>query len=603
MSTPIRRLAVVWLAVWSVGGARGHADEAGTARALEELRGRTSSALEEWKVPGAALAVIKDGRILFAEGFGQRDVERGLPATKDTLFAIGSCTKALTAMSVGLVVEDGKLGFDTPVASYHPAFRMKDEVASEAITARDLLCHRSGLPRHDLVWYASDLSRQDLVDRLRYLEPNASFRGRWQYQNLMFMTAGFLAGQANGTTWEELVRGRILEPLGMRRSNFSVLESQKDPDFARPYKEIDDGKVVAIPFRDISTVGPAGSINSSVAEMARWVMLQLGGGEVEGRRLVSAPGLAEQQRAQMVMGNEPSDPEVVGESYAMGWVVDTYRGHPRVWHNGGIDGFTAWVSLLPKDGLGIVMLVNKDGTPLPEVVVRETFDRLLELPAIDWSARFKTRRDAAAASAEKARSRSEGERKAGTRPAHALAEYAADYEHPAYGIVSVTAEAKGLAGRFHGMPLRLGHWHYETFRAVIDDAGLRDERLFAHFVTNTAGDVDALELNLETQAGEIVFARKPPARLSDPAFLAGLAGVYDLADQPGVSLTVTRKGERALAATLPSQPEYRLEPYRGTEFRLAGLTGYSARFVLDAKGAAAELQLVQPEGVFTATRR
>ena len=221
----------------------------------------------------------------------KRNVEENLPVTPNTIFAIGSSSKAFTATSAAIAVEDGKLEWDKPVREYLPTFKMKDDFASERMTLRDLLCHRSGLPRHDLSWYNTPATREQIIDRVRYLEPTSDFRTNFQYQNLMYMTAGYLAGLVDGTTWEELVRERIFKPLGMTHSQFSVEDSQKSDNYALPYNEKDD-KVKKIEFRNIDTVGPAGSINSNVVDMIEWVRLQLKKGKVG-----EANGLLRGQRA------------------------------------------------------------------------------------------------------------------------------------------------------------------------------------------------------------------------------------------------------------------------------------------------------------------
>ena len=271
-----------------------------SANALEGFDDFVDGARKTWNVPGLAVAIVQDGEVVLAKGYGVRDVAGNLPVTPDTLFAIGSSTKAFTVMSLAVLVDDGKLDWDTPVQAYLPRFALQDECASAGMTPRDLVTHRSGLPRHDLVWYNAPLTRAELFERLRYLEPNAGFRSKWQYQNLMFLTAGYLAGEVSGRSWEDLVRARIFDPLGMTSSNFSVLESRKTADFAKPYTR-KEKKTSEIPFRNIDVVGPAGSINSNLNDMARWLKLQLSDGSLGGRRVVGAANLEQMHEPQMVM--------------------------------------------------------------------------------------------------------------------------------------------------------------------------------------------------------------------------------------------------------------------------------------------------------------
>ncbi|MET0620874.1 MAG: serine hydrolase [Thermoanaerobaculia bacterium] len=569
-----------------------------SAKPLDGFDAFVDGALKTWKVPGLAVAIVKDGEVVLARGYGLRDVKRNLPVTPETLFAIGSATKAFTVMSLGVLVDDGKLDWDTPVHAYLPAFALRDECASAGMTPRDLVTHRSGLPRHDLVWYNATLTRAELFERLRYLEPNADFRSKWQYQNLMFLTAGYLAGEVADQSWEDVVRGRIFGPLGMKASNFSVLESQKTSDFALPYTE-KEKKAVEIPFRNIDVIGPAGSINSNLTDMVRWVRLHLSDGAVGGTRVVGAANLEEMHQPQMVMREQERDPEIILRTYAMGWFVESYRGRQRVHHGGNIDGFSAMVTFLPAERLGVVALANMDGTPLPEIVCRVAIDRMLGLEPIDWSARLKERADEAEQGAEKAKGGLETfDRKKGTKPAHAPEEYAGDYEHPAYGTISVVRDGAGLKASIHAIPMRLEHWHYETYRAVFEDPAFADEKMFVLFRTNPKGDVDALTMPLETQTADIVFEKKPPARLADPAFLKTLAGTYVLVDQPSVSVAVVLEGD-ALVAHVSDQPPYHLEPYRATEFRFKEIAGYSIRFLPES----GEILVIQPDGVYRGKRK
>ena len=557
--------------------------------------------MKSWGVPGLAIAVVKDGRVVLAKGYGFRNVGKSLPVTADTIFAIGSSTKAFTTMAMGMLVEEGKLAWDEPVTNYLPRFRLKDEVAGKRMTPRDLVTHRSGLPRHDLVWYNAKLSRLELVDRLPYLEPNKDFRETFQYQNLMFLTAGHLTATVAGMSWEEVLRTRILDPIGMKSSNFAVTESQKSQDFATPYT-LKDKAAIDVPFRVIDAMGPAGSINASINDMARWVQLNLTG-TVDGKRIVSARQLAELHRPQMVIQNFPGlgeDSEIQQLSYGLGWFVESYRGTKRVHHGGNIDGFSAMVALMPAEGMGVVVLTNLNGTPLPTIVARHATDRMLRLEPIDWNGRMLKRREVGEKANEAAKKSAGDERKTGTKPAHTLDEYVGEYEHPAYGVVAVKQEGAALTAQFHDIPIRLNHWHYESFRGDVEEKSLSEIKLFFQFFTDGNGDVDRLTVPFEPAVEPISFRKRPPARLTDAEFLRQLAGDYGMADNPAFKMAVTLTGS-TLSLTLPGQAPIELEPAQGTSFKLKGLSGVTARFVVDA-GKPATLKLVQPIGVFTLVR-
>jgi CubicO group peptidase (beta-lactamase class C family) len=560
------------------------------------------SAMKSWGVPGLAMAIVKDGKVVMAKGYGLRNVQANLPVTADTLFAIGSSTKAFTTMAMGILVQEGKLAWDEPVNKYLPKFALNDKVAGERMTPRDLVTHRSGLPRHDLVWYNAKLSRPELVARLPYLEPNKDFREKFQYQNLMFLTAGHLAAEVAGTPWEEVIRSRILDPIGMKNSNFAVSDSQKSRDFATPYT-LKDKTAVDIPFRVIDTIGPAGSINSSVNDMSKWLLLNLGGGMIGGKRIVAARQVQDMHRPQMVIQAFPGlfeDPEIQQPAYGLGWFIESYRGKKRVHHGGAIDGFITQVSMIPEEGLGVVVLTNLGGSPLADIVARHASDRILGLEPIDWNGRSLKRREVGEKASASAKKSAGEERKTGTKPAHTLDEYAGEYVHPAYGSVTVMRSGEGLTARFHDLPMRLNHWHYETFRADVEEKSLSELKLFFQFFTDVQGEVDRLTVPLEPSVQPIAFKKLPPARLTDAGFLRQLAGDYAMAENPAFKMAVTLNGS-TLSITLPGQAALELEPAHGLTFNLKGLSGFSARFVVE-QGKPVQLKLIQPNGVFTLTK-
>jgi CubicO group peptidase (beta-lactamase class C family) len=476
------------------------------------------SLMDEWKVPGVALAAIQDGKVVIAKGYGYGNLENKLPVTKDTLFAIGSNSKSFTATLLGMLSDDGLLKWDRPVRQYLPDFRLRDAVASEQMTARDLVTHRSGLPRHDLAWFATGRSRRELFDRLQYLEPTQPFRARFQYQNLMFMTAGYLAGQMTDSSWETQVSARIMKPLGMQRSNFSVDAMQRDADFSQPYS-LDEDKVVRIPFRNIDAVGPAGSINSSVAEMMPYIQFHIDLGLHGQNRLLSENNARQMQLPQMAMagpiarrvgeGNEVGDP-----SYGLGLMVTTYRGHKLVQHGGGIDGFISGMAWLPHDRIGVMVLSNFSGAanPVPEIVIKDVFDRLLELDPIDWNARSRKRIEEQQAKEKSARAKATAERKEGPSLSHDLADYEGTYKHPGYGTAQVRVEGSSLRCAVVGFDLPLTHFHYDVF--VVPREIPRELRQFAgrrmQFFYDKNGRVDRLAIPLEASADDIEFTSDKP---------------------------------------------------------------------------------------------
>jgi hypothetical protein len=396
------------------------------------------------------------------------------------------------------------------------------------------------------------------------------------------------------------VRERIFAPLGMHASNFAIADMERADDFALGYDE-DEGVIERMPFRTITNMGPAGSINSNIEEMARWVALQLGHGKYAGATLVQPATIAELHTQQMAIAAPPNPeyPEIPLTAYAMGWFVQPYRGHHRLHHGGNIDGFSAFVSFLPQDDLGFVILCNKNGTPLPQLLERTAIDRILGLEGNrEWIAEALEKKTHGEEAEKEAEKKVDLIRVKGTKPSHPLADYAGEYEHPGYGVIEVELQGKALGVVINHIANSLEHWHYDVFNCAKDapDPAFADTRI--QFLSDMKGSVDGLRVALEPAVEDIVFTKKPDARLFDPAFLATLVGSYQLVDQ---KVCIELKGN-ALVAVVPGQPPYELVPDRGTEFNLKGVSGYSVTFVLTPDNRVEELRFNQPEGVYSAKR-
>jgi CubicO group peptidase (beta-lactamase class C family) len=562
-----------------------------------------TKAMAEWKVPGMAIAIVKDGKVILSEGFGLRDVKNNLKVTPQTIFAIGSSSKAFTATTMGILADEGKLDWDKPVREYLPTFKLWDGFASERMTPRDLVCHRSGLPRHEFMWIGSPFSRQELFDRLQYLEPSRDFRAVFQYQNLMFLTAGHLVGVLSQSSWEEFTRKRIFEPLGMTSSSFSIEDMKAAPDHSLPYGEKKD-KVEEIPYRNIDAIGPAGSINSNVVNMANWLMLNLNKGKFGEKMIVSESAMAQIQSPQMVM-QEPvflllhNFPEFFYPTYGLGWIITSYRGHTVLHHGGNIDGFTAMVSFMPRDNMGLVILTNLSGTMLTYAVMFNIYDRLLGLDQLPWSQRFKGIIDKLKAEAEKAKKEAERDRQPNTKPSHPLEDYAGEYAHPAYGTLSIIKDGEGLKAKYNGMDLTMSHFHYDVFdlKNVEQPEGLA---LKAAFGLDLKGNIMTVAVPLQQGVKDIVFARLPEKKMTERSFLEKFCGQYEL---QGQIFTVQIKGENTLVAVVAGQPDMELVPYKGTEFTIKSAPNAAIEFVLDASGVVVEAKLKQAGVVLTAPKK
>lgn len=557
--------------------------------------------LSKWRVPGVAIGIIHEGNIILARGYGYRNLEQKLPVTSRTLFAIGSSTKAFTTLLLGMLLDEGKLDWDTPVKQYLPEFEMHNPFVTTHITPRDLVIHNSGLPRHDLSWYGSSASRPELLKRLAYLEPSQGFRSMFQYQNLMYMTAGYLAGKLSGSSWEEAVRSRIFQPLGMDHSNLDISESQKSADFSFPYGE-EDKKIKQIPFyEDLMAVGPAGSINSSVQDMMHWLKLHLNKGKIGDKSLIQEATLKEMHSPQIVVkgmlfNTLEKYTELSAMNYGMGWFIQWYRGNKLVHHGGNIDGFSAMVSFMPHKRSGVVVLTNKNGTLITLSIILRIYDRLLGLSPLPWSHRLLKLVGELEDSREGEEKKADDLRKNNTSPSHALAEFAGDYRHPGYGQLTVEIKGDQLQIEYNSLSALLEHYHYNVFK-IKEGIG---EGLKVQFFSNLKGDIDQISVPLETRVDNIRFIRVADTSSLSKEFFESCRGSYQIKN---MILKIDLKSENVLMLMEPGQPNYELIPYKGTIFNVKGLPSYSVEFIQSKNSKIDSIILHQPNGDFSAIRK
>jgi CubicO group peptidase (beta-lactamase class C family) len=392
-----------------------------------------------------------------------------------------------------------------PCTNTCPSSRCHDPVASERVTVRDLLAHRSGLPRHEFVWLGHpERTRADLVRRLRYLPLSADIRQRWQYTNLGYVAVGHLIDSVGGATWEDFVTTRLLKALGMDRSNVSLADSERLDDVALPHERRAQ-KVVRIPFRDLGQIGPAGSINSCLDDMLAYVRAQLSPSS-EGP--FSPAAVAELHGPQVILPEDQTFPESTRFAYGLGWVVGRYRGHRIVEHNGGVDGFLTDCMMLPDDGIGVVVLTNC-WSSIGSAIAYRAFDELLGLDPIDWTSRFSERTEAAHAARDQARADERtAARDNGSRQLEA---YSGRYEHPGYGSISVEIVDGALVPRFGTLALSLAHQRDDVFELVLLELADQDIRFPLTFITGPGGDIAALTIPFEDEIDSIWFERMSQA--------------------------------------------------------------------------------------------
>lgn len=562
--------------------------------------------LKEWNVAGVTVAVVEKNKVLLAKGFGYKDYENKVPVTENTLFAIGSCTKAFTSSLLSFPMKDGKLDLDKPVNNYLPELRFIKDEMTNTITARDMMSHRTGLPRHDLAWYSAKTRRDSLLYIIRYFEPSAPLRQLWQYNNFMFLAQGVLAEKLSGKTWEELVKEKLFMPLGMSASNTSMNDHQKSPDFSLGYRE-EEGKVIKMKFINIDAMGPAGSINSNAKDMANWVMMWINGGKFNGKEIIPAAYFNQAISSQMVIGgNLPTkeQSDVFFSNYGFGWFLANYRGHYRVEHGGNIDGFSTSTSFFPSDSIGVFISVNQNGSPVPSIIRNTIVDRMLALKFRDWHQLRKT--DVAKAKlAEKEKMKADSSlRKWGTKPTHSLVDYTGIYKNDGYGAITIYQEKDSLKGSYNGLKLKLNHYHFDYFNFAFaaDEADIDEENAMKGlFTINIKGDIDGLKLPLEGTVKDIEFKKEVTTIDVKKEELEKLVGEYEL---PGPTIVkIYIKGEKTLMALVPGQPDYELVPVKENIFNLKIISGYSVKFEKDEKGNVTSLSFIQPNGTFKAKRK
>ncbi|KAA0765385.1 serine hydrolase [Bacillus sp. SH5-2] len=462
---------------------------------MTSLQTTVEKMMKDLKVPGAAVAIIKDGEVIISEGFGYRNIETKEPVTPNTLFAIGSSTKAFGTLSLSLLSQQKKFNWDTPVQSYIPNFSLSDILASSQVTGRDLASHRTGVSRHDALWYSSSLTRKDLVEKIKHLSLDAPFRTAFLYNNLMYATISYIVENITNQTWEQYATEHILEPLHMRHTNFSITDSQNTADYALPYAK-ENGEIKEIPFRNIDTVGAAGCINSTIEDMAKWVQLHLNEGKIENHDLISTELLQEMYTPHTPIPDQPmlATSESPLNSYGLGWFISAYRGYKLIHHGGNIDGFSALASFMPNEKIGIIVLTNSGQTLLPTYITKHIYDELLGLEFIDWHER-------AVEDSEKMREmmketlESLPEAINGTTPSHKLEDYTGTFEHPAYGTLQVYKRDESLYVQFMEMEIPLQHHHYDIFTAPIDLFQMKMSLLFAYEM-NVSGEFPSLQLHV-----------------------------------------------------------------------------------------------------------
>jgi CubicO group peptidase (beta-lactamase class C family) len=496
-----RFLAFVLLAELTVSFTPAQTSSPDVPKDLDPVASRV---LKEFDVPGLAVAIVKDGKVVLSKGYGVRKLGESTPVDENTLFGIASNTKAFTSAALAMLVDEGKIAWDDPVTKHLPIFQLYDPYVTREMTIRDLLTHRSGLGlgAGDLLWWPpTDYSREEIIRRFRYVKPATSFRSRYAYDNVLYMIAGQIVAAVSGKTWDDFIKERIFIPLGMTTSNTSIAALSASLDAASPHARV-EGSLKVIAPQPLENVGPAGSINSSVAEMAKWLMVQLNRGQLSaGRRLFSERQSREVWSAQTITPLSDPPPHLAGlkanfSAYGLGWGLTEYRGFKTVSHTGGLLGYVSRVTLVPELNLGVVVLTNQQSGGAFQSLTYGILDYYMKAPATDWVAAFKKSEEMALARAADVTKRQASTRVADSKPSLPLAKYAGRYNDAWYGDITINMEGDKLVIRFSHTPALVGdleHWQHNTFVARWRDRSL-DADAFVTFALRPDGSIEQMKM-------------------------------------------------------------------------------------------------------------
>lgn len=561
--------------------------------------------LKDQQLAGFSVAVVDGNQVIYSKGFGYRDLAQKKPVSPNTLFAIGSSTKTFTAALSGILEKEGKLSLDGNAVSYLPQLRFFNDQMNNQITIRDLMTHRTGVPRYDLAWYLFNTSNRDsMMNRLRYLEPNAGLREKWQYNNFMYLAQGMITEKLSGKTWEQQIKERFFLPLEMTRSNTSMEEFKKDADAALPYQRIGEN-IKKMDYYDLDGMAPAGGINSTANDMANWIKLWTSGGAYKGKEVLPKKYTVEATSSQMVIsGGLPGNiPDVFMEHYGLGWFIAAYRGHYQVEHGGNIDGFSASVSVFPTDQVGIVVLTNQDNSAVPQIVINSIADRLFKLKPIDWNGKVLEGKRIAKEKKDYTKEVAALKQIPNTKPSHPLTAYTGTFDNPGYGQIEISVKKDSLfaqIGKYRGW---LKQEHYDTFQWRNIPKGKNpdtaESNIKFNFSTNNEGKIESFSSLSEEDVKPAVFTLKSRLIDLDPKTLEQYTGDYLL----GTTAIQVSIREKSLFVNVSGQPEYETVPMDNHSFKLKRLNGYSVIFDTKDHKKAKAVFFIQPNGIFKAIRK
>lgn len=450
---------------------------------------------QDWKIPGMAIGIVKNGKVVYAKGYGFTKVENGKKVDENTVFSIASVSKNITAAALALLVDRGQINWDDKIVDHIPGFRMKNPWITNEITIRDALTHRVGLGRilGNRLQYMTNHSRDEVLFQMRYMDLEKPFRSTFVYNNVMYSLAGQIIEYVDGRTWDMFLLEEFFIPLEMKNSSTSINALHNLENVAYPHQEI-EGKIVQIKRRNWDNAGPAGGINASVSDLNKWMLLQLGeAGKYKNRQLISSKQMKEMHTAQVIRGREAENNPA--PAYGFGWNVQYYEGYKVLTHGGATDGFNTAMYLMPELDLGIIVVANTFNS-LGNAIAFQVFDAYLGKNYKDWNEHYLVNYKNKFQNAKKERKIIHDNRVQNTNRSLPIKEYLGLYESESYGKLEVYLQGEDIYLKLwedKEMTARLEHWHFDTHRAIWNNIAMREE--FVQFYLNTNGKIVYVEID------------------------------------------------------------------------------------------------------------
>lgn len=574
-------------------------DSQKVAQKLQGFDGYMEKVLKDWNAPGIGLGIVVNDKLVFAKGYGYRDYEKKLPITSSTLFPIASNTKLFTAVAAGFLVEEGKLTWNEPIRASVPSIEFYNSELNNTVTLRDMLSHRTGITRHDTIWYKSDYSEKELFERLKYLEPKEPLRQMFLYNNMMYAGVGETIYLQSGKPWADYVREKILKPLDMNSTVYTIADMLKQPDHGVPFTERRDStELYKIPYyEETNGLAAAGAIISNIEDMSHWLIALMNNGMYAGKNVLPPKVLQATLEPSIAQPNTAGETrgwwEVLNRTYGMGRQTAVYRGRPITFHGGDLPGFHSQISFMPNERIGVIVFVIGDHiAPLYNPISYNVYERLLGMEQTPWTDRLLEIRVKNKQADKEARSKAGAGRVMNTQPSHPLADFVGEFEHPSYGILKIGLKDNQLQFDFHKIHFAMTHFHYDRFDTPDDE---QDGKWSVNFATNPQGDIDKATMSLDEN--EAVFTRRATAL--DAALADRLAGTYVTPN--GSKFQVVVKPGSGLYVVFPGAPEQKLIPYKGLKFRVQEFADVMFEFV-DENGQIKVLKEIDPTGEYTFKR-